>query len=79
MRADDIAWADLIFAMEEAHARQLKRYDRSCQVIVLDVPDQYAFMDPELVETLRAAVEPVLAQILHEGTVLPREGRLTGH
>jgi len=29
-------------------------------VLVLDIPDDYPFMDPELIELLKASVEPLL-------------------
>ncbi len=50
-------WADLIFCMERKHAEQL--HDRfpeelaSKSLIVLRIPDDYAFMDPALIELLQ--------------------------
>lgn len=60
----DIAWAGTIFVMESQHRRQLeKRFgdlldDKT--LVNLDIPDDYQFMDPELVELLRSAVSEVL-------------------
>ncbi|CAN5591353.1 low molecular weight protein tyrosine phosphatase family protein [soil metagenome] len=58
-----VAWADVIFVMEKAHRAKLskgfKRHLRA-RVICLDIPDDYAFMDPELVVLLNARVRPHL-------------------
>ena len=52
--------ADLIFVMEKAHrARLSKRFKVDLgrvRVVCLDIPDDYDFMDPELVSLLRARV-----------------------
>ena len=49
----DIQWADAIFVMEEAHKKRLQsgfRQDvQDVMLHVLDIPDEYRFMDPELV------------------------------
>ncbi len=57
----DIQWADVIFVMETRHRRQLHdrfgpQFDQQ-KVHVLDIPDVYAFMDPELIEELTQTVE----------------------
>ena len=60
----DVAWADVILVMEADHKRQVtKRFrdelaDRT--IHVLDIPDAYRFMDPELVELLEASVRSAL-------------------
>lgn len=52
--AKDIQWADIIFVMEQKHKNRLKAdYSRLLNhkdVYVLDIPDIYHFMDPELVQ-----------------------------
>ncbi len=67
VRAADIAWADLVLVMEDTHARQLRRTFRQLNptVIVLDIPDEYGFMDPQLVTLLQATVEPILEEAMH--------------
>lgn len=59
----DIDWADVIFAMESKHRAQLRaQFGSSMQhktVHVLDIPDDYGFMDAELIRLLEIAV-PVL-------------------
>lgn len=48
-----VAWADIIFVMEKAHRGKLQRKFRAslrkARVICLDIPDDYEFMDQELV------------------------------
>ncbi len=52
--------ADLIFVMEKAHRIRLsKRFKADLartRVVCLDIPDDYAFMDSELVKLLRTRV-----------------------
>lgn len=54
----DIRWADAILVMEAKHASRLRADFRDAirdkPVHVLDIPDDYRFMDPELVELLQA-------------------------
>ena len=51
-----IGWADVIFAMEKKHVRRLK--DKfgvnlsNKKVICLGIPDDYQYMDEELIEYL---------------------------
>jgi len=55
---------DMIFVMEKAHREKLSRHFRrhigAARVICLDIPDNYAFMQPELIELLKARVTPHL-------------------
>ncbi len=58
-----VAWADLIFVMEKAHRAKLARRFREqlrARVVCLDIPDEYTFMQPELVALLQARVTPHL-------------------
>lgn len=61
---NDIAWADLIVAMEDKHASRM-RADfpgemRHAKVAVLDIPDEYRYMDPELVTLLKESIDALL-------------------
>lgn len=53
-----VEWADFIFAMERAHRNKLQKKHRSAlkskRVIVLDIPDEYEFMDVHLIRLLEA-------------------------
>lgn len=64
LSADQIAWADLILVMEKVHRARLNRkFGRHLagkRVVVLDIPDNYACMDPELVRLLEARCAPYL-------------------
>jgi predicted protein tyrosine phosphatase len=59
-----INWADLIFVMEKNHKHRIKElYDtslRNKEIIVLDIDDDYQFMDPELIEIIKQSVRPYL-------------------
>jgi predicted protein tyrosine phosphatase len=60
----DIRWADKIFVMEKKHKNRLiAKFTRLLDykpVFILDIPDEYAFMDPELIEELRYSVGNLL-------------------
>ena len=62
--AADVAWADVIIVMESKHKVRLMQDHAPLlagkPVHVLDIPDDYRFMDPELVELLQTAVPPLL-------------------
>jgi predicted protein tyrosine phosphatase len=56
-----LRWADIVFAMEKGHANILReRFPESATggaIITLHIPDDYGFMQPELVDELLAKVE----------------------
>ena len=68
IKADDLAWADLVFAMEQKHKQRITSdYSQFVQrkpIHVLDIPDDYEFMDPELVQMIRDSVDPILSEEL---------------
>src|SRR5829696_8646478 len=53
-----IGWADLIFCMEKSHVSHLRRkFPEAMQgkpVVCLHIPDDYEFMQPDLIDELRA-------------------------
>jgi predicted protein tyrosine phosphatase len=55
-----LQWADIVFVMERAHrlklAAKFKPYLGKARVICLDIPDEYEFMDPDLIRLLKARV-----------------------
>jgi predicted protein tyrosine phosphatase len=61
---EDIQWAHVILVMEEKHKSRLKaEYARALEhkpIHVLDIPDEYKYMDPELVALLATSVASVL-------------------
>ena len=62
--ARQLAWADLVLVMERKHAARLRQQfagrEEWPEILVLDVPDEYQFMDEELAAMLRDRVEPIL-------------------
>ena len=61
--ADDIRWANVIFVMEEKHKSQLvaefSRMIEGERIHVLDIPDEYKYMGPELAEQLEPSVTAI--------------------
>lgn len=61
---EDIRWADVIFVMEEKHKARLQAGFRQAlagkPLHVLDIPDEYRYMDAELVGILQEAVGGIL-------------------
>ena len=64
--ADLVEWADVVVAFEAAHRRRLARAFgellAGTRVVVLDVADEYGFMDPALVRLLRQRLPSVLGR-----------------
>lgn len=55
-----LEWADWIFVMEERHRRGLQQmfpgHPALDRVYCLEIPDEFAFLDPQLVDLLKARV-----------------------
>jgi len=60
-----LRWADRVLVMEHEHKRRLREQFpelvHDLRIEVLDIPDDYEFMNPELVTLIRERVEPLLA------------------
>ncbi|MCF2856671.1 phosphotyrosine protein phosphatase [Pseudoalteromonas sp. SMS1] len=60
VKVHDIQWAEIIFVMEEKHKRRLKsqftRVTTHKDIRVLDVPDEYQFMDHALIQIFKEVV-----------------------
>jgi predicted protein tyrosine phosphatase len=60
LTAKHINWSDLVFVMEEKHRRSiLEKFPLETehkQIIVLDIKDDYRFMDAELIEKIKTKV-----------------------
>lgn len=63
--ADLIRWADIIFVMEQKHkSRLMADFSRLLEyksVHVLDIPDEYSYMAPELIHLLKESVPDIIA------------------
>ena len=61
-----IGWADIVFCMEKKHLRRLRatyiEAIKSKQVKVLNIYDDYEYMDEELIALLESAVEEALEE-----------------
>lgn len=57
LSAEQLEWATIIFVMEKAHRARLttkfKKHLHGKKVVCLDIPDDYNFMQAELVELLK--------------------------
>jgi predicted protein tyrosine phosphatase len=55
-----VEWADLIFVMEKKHAQIIKEkfsgYITNTQIIVLNIADEYQYMDEDLIDELEQKV-----------------------
>ena len=63
VNAKQIEWADIIFVMEKKHKQILtERFSgaREREIIVLDIEDNYQYMDEELIDLLKTSVSPYL-------------------
>ena len=60
----DILWADIIFAMEKKHKQRLldnfPDETKNKQLVILDIEDDYKYMDEELVKMIKLSVAPFL-------------------
>jgi len=57
----DLCWADVVFAMEREHKQWIATRFEELElppIEVLDIPDEYEVMDPQLQEQLRAMPDP---------------------
>jgi len=62
--AQQLEWAEIVFVMERAHkARLSTRFGAQLKhkrIVCLDIPDRYAYMQPELVALLERKAGPFL-------------------
>ncbi|MET3194955.1 putative protein tyrosine phosphatase [Bacillus sp. OAE603] len=58
--AGHIGWADIIFVMEKKHMRRIRDKFGNLldgkKIVNLDIPDDYQFMDEELIDILEVRV-----------------------
>ncbi len=64
--ADLIEWADIVFAMENTHREKLQKNFgpilRDKRIVVLSIPDEYDYMDEELIRILKGDMRAYLPQ-----------------
>jgi len=67
--AKDLAWAEYIFVMDGEQKKWIQESFRELTlppILVLDIPDEYEYMDPRLQHALRSALDPELDAIWNE-------------
>ncbi|WP_244099202.1 low molecular weight protein tyrosine phosphatase family protein [Burkholderia ambifaria] len=61
---EQLEWAEIVFVMERAHKAKLTaRFGarlKHKKIVCLDIPDRYAYMQPELIALLERKVGPLL-------------------
>ncbi len=61
---EQLEWADLILVMERAHRDRLTRlygeHLKGKRIVVLNIPDNYDYMDPALIALLKIRCAPYL-------------------
>ena len=64
LSSEAIQWADIIFVMEASHRNKLSKnfqpWLKNKRVVCLDIPDEYEYMEPALIELLKRKVLPLL-------------------
>jgi len=59
--AEQVEWADIIVVMEKQHRNKLQQRFKSAlkskRIVVLDIPDDYEFMDDALIKILKAKMQ----------------------
>ena len=64
----DIHWSDIIFVIENKHKSYITDHFRdqinNKRLIVLDIPDEYQYMDDELIKWLTESVNAYLLQYM---------------
>jgi predicted protein tyrosine phosphatase len=64
LSSEQLEWADIVFVMDRSHRNKLARKYRANlrekRVVCLNIPDEFEFMQPELVMLLETRVGPYL-------------------
>ncbi|WP_447769723.1 low molecular weight protein tyrosine phosphatase family protein [Sphingobacterium faecium] len=61
-----LSWADHVFVMEKHHKekiiQQFPNETQSLEIIILDIPDEYKYMDPDLIEEIQNSVSYYISE-----------------
>jgi predicted protein tyrosine phosphatase len=56
-----IEWSDLIFVMEKKHKQRMCEHfpaeTKDKRIIILNIPDEFNYMDPELIKEIKSIVD----------------------
>lgn len=62
-----VSWADIIFVMEKRHKQRMcenfPSESKGKEIVVLNIPDEYPYMDEELVESIKSSISPYLDNV----------------
>jgi predicted protein tyrosine phosphatase len=61
---DDLSWASLVLVMESKHKKKIRElFGRNFSTMdSLEIPDEYEYLDPALIELLKSKIEPYLTK-----------------
>lgn len=63
LEEESLEWADFVLVMEQSHRKKISQMfpalSKTSRIISLNIPDNYDFMDPDLIDLLREKVEHV--------------------
>ena len=80
---EQIEWADLISVMEKSHrtklARKFRKYLGGKRVGVLEIPDRFDYMDPELVKLIKQRCARFIPEKLGEKAKREKPTKSPGH
>ena len=66
LSGESITWADIIFVMEAKHQQgivaQFPAETDGKEIVILDIPDEYKFMDAALIERIKTKVSRYIHQ-----------------
>jgi predicted protein tyrosine phosphatase len=65
----DVGWADLILTMEKEHKSRIQKLfkgQRLPAIQSLEIPDEYQYMDEELMELIKSGSEPYIRSLTGE-------------
>ena len=63
----DLLWADVVYVMENEHKQWIMERFKDLQlprIDVLDIPDEFEYMDEQLQEMLRMMLDPEIDHLL---------------
>ena len=78
LTANDIRWSSVILVMEDKHRKRILATfpdeTRYKPLHVLDIPDDYRFMELDLISLISSAVDPIIESMLRSNPEQPIEG-----
>ena len=67
LTAEDLEWTDVVFAMEQEHKAFILEEFRELDlppIIVLEIPDDFGYMNVDLQELLRTSIDAELEVLI---------------